>query len=452
MNLQKPIKVLGAGALATMLAALPALGQDVPLEVVAEAVETVATLDTGDTAWMLVSTIIVIMMSIPGLALFYGGLVRSKNILSVMSQVIAGFSLLALLWVAYGFSLAFTGPTEGGLSAFIGGFDALFLAGIGPDTPSATLSTIPELVFAAFQLTFAAITGCLIIGGIAERMKFGAVLAFMAIWFTFAYVPLAHMVWGGGLLGSMGALDFAGGTVVHINSGVAALVAAIVLGPRTGYLKEPIAPHNLAFTYIGACLLWVGWFGFNAGSAGAADGVAAQAFMNTITAPAAAALAWGLGEKLARGHASLLGFASGAVAGLVAITPAAGFVGTVGAMVLGAVAGFACLWAVVSLKPMLKYDDSLDVFGIHGVGGIVGAIGTGILAAPAFGGLAGDDFSMGSQIVTQIVAVVVAIVWVAVVSVIGLLIVKAIFGGARVSESDEVDGLDLTSHGERAYN
>src|SRR5690606_32160209 len=389
-KMKLPKILTGAGG-ATLLLAPPVLAQEAAVDNV------VATIDSGDTAWMLVSTILVIFMTLPGLALFYGGLVRGKNVLSVLSQVLGGFGLIALLWVAYGFSLAFTGPAEGGVSAFIGGFDALFLQGIGPDTISGTLSTIPELVFVVFQLTFAAITGCLIIGGIAERMKFGAVLAFMAIWFTFAYVPLAHMVWGGGLLGSMGALDFAGGTVVHINSGVAALVAAIVLGPRTGYLREPIAPHNLAFTYIGACLLWVGWFGFNAGSAGAAGGVAAQAFMNTITAPAAAALAWGLGEKLARGHASLLGFASGAVAGLVAITPAAGFVGTVGAMVLGLVAGFACLWAVVTLKPMLKYDDSLDVFGIHGVGGIVGAIGTGILAAPALGGLAGDDFSWGAR-------------------------------------------------------
>ena len=445
-------KILTGAACASLALALPALAQDAAPAAPEVVEEVVAAIDTGDTAWMLVSTIIVIFMTLPGLALFYGGLVRGKNVLSILSQVIGGFSLIALLWVLYGFSLAFTGPTEGGLSAFIGGFDALFLSGIGPDTVSGTLSTIPELVFVVFQLTFAAITGCLIIGGIAERMKFGAVMLFLALWFTFAYVPLAHMVWGGGLIGSWGALDFAGGTVVHINSGVAALVAAIVLGPRLGYLKEPAAPHNLTFTFIGACILWVGWFGFNAGSAGAADGIAAQAFLNTITAPAAAALAWGLGEKVTRGHASLLGFASGAVAGLVAITPAAGFVGTIGAVVIGAVAGIACLWAVVTLKPMLKYDDSLDVFGIHGIGGIVGALLTGIFAAPSLGGLGGEDFDMGSQFVTQLLAVIVAIVWVVVVSLVALLIVRAVFGGLRVSESSEVDGLDISSHGERAYN
>lgn len=444
----KMSKILGSAALASLLVALPAFAQDAAPEVVEE----VATIDTGDTAWMLVSTIIVIFMTLPGLALFYGGLVRSKNVLSILSQVIGGFCLIALLWVAYGFSLAFTGPAEGGLSAFVGGLDALFLSGIGPDTISATLSTIPELVFAVFQLTFAAITGCLIIGGIAERMKFGAVMVFLALWFTFAYIPLAHMVWGGGLIGGWGALDFAGGTVVHINSGVAALVAAIVLGPRLGYLKEPIAPHNLTFTFIGASILWVGWFGFNAGSAGAADGIAAQAFLNTITAPAAAALAWGLGERITRGHASLLGFVSGAVAGLVAITPAAGFVGTVGAIVIGALGGFICLWAVVYLKPLLKYDDSLDVFGIHGIGGIVGALATGIFAAPSLGGLGGEDFDMASQFITQLLAVVLAIVWVAIVTLVSLMIVKAIFGGLRVSEAGESDGLDLTSHGERAYN
>ncbi|ODT78602.1 MAG: ammonia channel protein [Pelagibacterium sp. SCN 64-44] len=448
----KTSKLLGSAVLASLLSALPAFAQEAAPAVEEVIEQSAAAIDTGDTAWMLVSTIIVIFMTLPGLALFYGGLVRSKNVLSILSQVIGGFSLIALLWVAYGFSLAFTGPTEGGLSAFIGGFDALFLANIGPDTISGTLSTIPELVFAAFQLTFAAITGCLIVGGIAERMKFGAVMLFLAIWFTFAYVPLAHMVWGGGLIGSWGALDFAGGTVVHINSGVAALVAAIVLGPRLGYMKEPIAPHNLTFTFIGASILWVGWFGFNAGSAGAADGIAAQAFLNTITAPAAAALAWGLGERVTRGHASLLGFASGAVAGLVAITPAAGFVGTVGGMVIGALAGFACLWAVVSLKPLLKYDDSLDVFGIHGIGGIIGALATGIFAAPSLGGLGDADFNIAGQFMTQLLAVIVAIVWVAVVTLVALLIVKVVFGGLRVSEAGESDGLDLTTHGERAYN
>ena len=445
----KTSKILGGAALASLLLALPALGQEVAAEVPA-AIEEVAAIDTGDTAWMIVSTILVILMTIPGLALFYGGLVRSKNILSVLTQVFAGFALIALLWVAYGYSLAFAGPSEGGLSAFIGDFSNFMLGATGPDSVS---GTIPELVFVVFQLTFACITATLIVGGIAERMKFGAVMAFLALWFTFSYLPIAHMVWSGaGLFFNMGALDFAGGTVVHINSGVAALVAAIVLGPRLGYMKEPIAPHNLVFVFIGASLLWVGWFGFNAGSALAANGVAAQAFLNTVTAPAAAALAWALGEKITRGHASALGAFSGAVAGLVAITPAAGFAGTFGAIVLGAVASLVCLWAVVSLKPMLKYDDSLDVFGIHGIGGIVGAIGTAIVADPALGGFGAEGYAMGGQLVTQILAVVVAIVWSAVVTLVALLIVKAVFGGLRVPEAGESDGLDLTSHGERAYN
>jgi ammonium transporter len=445
----KTSKLIGTAALASLLLALPALAQDAAPEV-AEVVEEVATADTGDTAWMFVSTIIVILMTIPGLALFYGGLVRAKNILSVLTQVFAGFALIALLWVTYGYSLAFAGPTEGGLSAFIGDFSNFLL---GATTPDSVSGSIPELVFICFQLTFACITSTLIVGGIAERMKFGAVLTFLAIWFTFSYLPIAHMVWAGsGLFFTMGALDFAGGTVVHINSGVAALVAAIVLGPRLGYLKEPIAPHNLTFVFIGACLLWVGWFGFNAGSALAANGTAAQAFLNTITAPAAAALAWALGEKVTRGHASALGAVSGAVAGLVAITPAAGFSGTVGAIVLGAVAGLVCLWAVVSLKPLLKYDDSLDVFGIHGVGGIVGALGTAIVAAPGLGGFGGDDYSIAGQLVTQVLAVLVAIVWSGAVTFIALQIVRAVFGGLRVSEASESDGLDLSTHGERAYN
>jgi Amt family ammonium transporter len=445
----KTSKILGSAAFASLMLALPAFAQDAAAPV-AEVVEEVATIDTGDTAWMIVSTLLVILMTIPGVALFYGGLVRSKNILSVVTQVFGAFSMIALLWVAYGYSLAFAGPSEGGLSTYIGDFSKFFLNSVTPDSVS---GSIPELVFVVFQLTFACITAALVVGGIAERMKFGAVMAFLAIWFTFAYLPIAHMVWSaGGLFFEMGALDFAGGTVVHINSGVAALVAAIVLGPRLGYLKEPIAPHNLVFTYIGACLLWVGWFGFNAGSALGANGGAAQAFLNTITAPAAAGIAWAVGEKITRGHASALGFVSGAVAGLVAITPAAGFAGTAGSMVLGAVAGFVCLWAVVTLKPMLKYDDSLDVFGIHGVGGIVGAIGTAIVAAPSLGGFGAEDYAMGGQLVTQILAVVVAIIWSGVVTLVAMLIVKAVFGGARVAESGEVDGLDLSSHGERAYN
>jgi Amt family ammonium transporter len=452
MTALKTSKILALAAMAA-LCALPALGQDAP------APEVVATVDKGDTTWMLVSTILVIAMTIPGLALFYGGLVRAKNMLSVLMQVFAGFAMIALLWVIYGYSLAFNGPTDGGLSSFIGDFSKLFLAGVTPSTTSATFSAgveIPELTFVVFQLTFACITPALIVGAIAERMKFGALMLFLAIWFTFSYLPIAHMVWfGGGYLFGLGAYDFAGGTVVHINAGVAGLVAAIMLGKRKEFLKEPIPPHNLTFTFIGACLLWVGWFGFNAGSNLEATGLAAQATLNTITATAAAALAWAIAEKFVRGHASLLGAVSGAVAGLVAITPAAGFAGSMGAIVLGAVAGIVCLWAVVTLKPMLKYDDALDVFGIHGVGGIVGALGTAIVAAPSLGGFALGDpaaYSMGSQFLIQLQAVAIAIVWSAVVTAIAMLIANVVFGGARVSEAAESDGLDLSSHGERAYN
>ncbi|MGV8832628.1 MAG: ammonium transporter [Devosia sp.] len=439
--------------MASLLLALPAFAQDAAAPA-ADAVT--AVVDKGDTAWMLVSTMVVIVMTIPGLALFYGGLVRAKNILSVLTQVFAGFSMIALLWIAYGYSLAFEGSGTGGLSAFYGDFSALFLSGIGPDSTAATFSAgfeLPKIVFVVFQLTFACITSTLIVGAIAERMKFGALMAFLAIWFTFSYIPMAHMVWAGsGLLFNLGAYDFAGGTVVHINSGVAGLVAALVLGPRLGFMKEPIAPHNLVMTYIGAGLLWFGWFGFNAGSNLEANGLTAVALLNTIIAPAAAALAWAIGEKVTRGHASALGVVSGAVAGLVAITPAAGFSGVGGAMVLGAVASLVCLWAVVTLKPMLKYDDSLDVFGIHGIGGIVGALGTAIVASPALGGYPLDGYEMGSQLVIQAEAVIVAIIWSGVVAFVALQIVKAIFGGLRVPESAESDGLDLSSHGERAYN
>jgi Amt family ammonium transporter len=459
-------KILGAVALASLALALPAFAQDAAApaadaaaavtEAVAEVVDTV---DKGDTTWMMVSTILVIAMTIPGLALFYGGLVRAKNMLSVLMQVFSAFCMIALLWVIYGYSLAFNGPTEGGVSAYIGDFSRLFLGGIDINSLASTFTAgvkIPELTFIVFQLTFACITPALIVGAIAERMKFGAVMVFLAIWFTFSYLPIAHMVWfSGGFLYGLGAYDFAGGTVVHINAGVAGLVAAIVLGPRKEFLKEPIPPHNLTFTFIGACLLWVGWFGFNAGSNLEATGLAAQAVLNTITAPAAAALAWAVAEKFTRGHASLLGAASGAVAGLVAITPAAGFAGSMGAIVLGAVAGVVCLWAVVTLKPMFKYDDALDVFGVHGIGGIVGALGTAIVAAPGLGGYPLGDpaaYNIGSQFVTQAIAVGVAIIWSAVVTLVAMLIVKAMFGGARVPESAEADGLDISSHGEHAYN
>ena len=467
MTAYKTTKLIGAVALASLALSLPAFAQDAAApaadaaaaatEAVTEAVA--ATVDKGDTTWMLISTILVIAMTIPGLALFYGGLVRAKNMLSVLMQVLSGFAMISLLWVIYGYSLAFNGPTEGGLSAFIGDFSKLFLGGVTPSSQSATFTAgveIPELTFVVFQLTFAAITPALIVGAIAERMKFGAVMLFLAIWFTFSYLPIAHMVWfGGGYLFGLGAYDFAGGTVVHINAGVAGLVAAIMLGKRKEFMKEPIPPHNLVMTFIGACLLGVGWFGFNAGSNLEATGLAAVALMNTITATAAAALAWAIAEKFTRGHASLLGAASGAVAGLVAITPAAGFAGAMGAIVLGAVAGVVCLWAVVTLKPMFKYDDALDVFGVHGVGGIVGALGTAIVAAPSLGGYPLGDptvYSIGSQFLIQLQAVVIALVWSGVVAAVGMLIVNLVFGGARVPEAAEADGLDISSHGEHAYN
>jgi ammonium transporter, Amt family len=469
MTVLKMSKILGAAALASLVICLPAIAQDAAAPA-AEAVAAVPVPDKGDTAWMLISTVLVVLMTIPGLALFYGGLVRSKNMLSVLMQVFSGFCMIAILWVLYGYSLAFAGPaTPTAFSPFIGDFSKLFL---GPVTPSSVAETftkgvyIPELTFVIFQLTSAAITPALIVGAIAERMKFGAVMLFLAIWFTFSYLPIAHMVWwwGGpsapdaasGFLFGLGAYDFAGGTVVHINAGVAGLVAAIVLGPRVGFMKDTMAPHNLTFTLIGACLLWVGWFGFNAGSNLEANGLTAQALMNSITATSAAALAWAIAEKIIRGHASLLGAVSGAVAGLVAITPAAGYAGTLGAIVLGAVAGLVCLWAVVTFKPTFKYDDSLDVFGIHGVGGIVGAIGTAIVAAPSLGGFGFPDaegnYSIIGHLITQATAVLVAVVWSGVVAFVALMIVRAVFGGLRVPESAEADGLDLSTHGEHAYN
>ncbi|WP_207620587.1 ammonium transporter [Oharaeibacter diazotrophicus] len=425
--------------------------------------------DKGDTTWMLLSTILVILMTIPGLALFYGGLVRAKNILSVLMQVLVGFSLIAILWVVYGYSVAFTGaatPAEAtALTPFFGGLSKMFLAGVGLDSLAETFTKgvfIPELTFVIFQLTFAAITPALIIGAVAERMKFSAVLVFLVLWFTFSYLPMAHMVWwwGGpsaptdtpsGYLFAIGAYDFAGGTVVHINAGVAGLVAALVVGPRVGYGKDVMAPHNLVWTIVGACLLWVGWFGFNAGSNLEANGLAAQALLNTIVATAAAALAWSFVEWLTRGHASALGAASGAVAGLVAITPAAGFAGVGGAIVLGAIAAVICAWAVIWLKAKLGYDDSLDVFGVHGVGGIVGAIGTGVVASDKLGGFPLAGYEMGAQVGHQIWGVLTCIIWSGVVSFVALMITKAIVG-LRVTEAAEREGLDVTTHGERAYN
>ncbi len=436
----------------------------------------------GDNAWMLVSTLLVIMMTVPGLALFYGGLVRSKNMLSVLMQVMVTFSLIVVLWAIYGYSLAFT---EG--NQFIGGLDRLFLKGVfdakaGTFAMAATFSKgvyIPELLFSAFQATFAGITCCLIVGAFAERIKFSAVLLFCVLWFTFSYTPVAHMVWfwmgpdayaskevvdamngKAGLIWQWGALDFAGGTVVHINAAVAGLVGAFMIGKRVGYGKEAFVPHSLPLTMVGASLLWVGWFGFNAGSALEAGNSAILAFMNTFTATSAAVLAWCLGEALMRGKASMLGAASGAVAGLVAITPAAGNVGLMGAIVIGFVAGFACLWGVNGLKRLLGADDSLDVFGVHGVGGIVGALLTGVFNTQDLGGpgLVTDWVTatvgsnpIGTQVWIQLKAVLLTVVWSGLVSLVAYKIVDLVIG-LRVTEEEEREGLDISSHGETAYS
>jgi len=436
----------GAAAAAPVAeaAAAPA---EAPAEAAAPAAE--PKLDTGDTAWMLTSTMLVILMTIPGLALFYGGLARSKNMLSVLMQVFVIFSLITVLWCIYGYSLAFSGEGK-----FFGDLSKLFLAGITPDTLSGVLPTIPEYVFLIFQSTFAAITTALIVGSFAERIKFSAVMLFSVIWFTFSYVPMAHIVWGGGLLGADGALDFAGGTVVHINAGVAGLVGAYVIGKRIGFGKESLTPHSLTLTMVGASLLWVGWFGFNAGSAGAANGIAGLAFVNTVLATGAATLSWITGEALFKGKPSVLGAVSGAVAGLVAVTPAAGFVGPMGSIILGLIAGLVCLWGVSGLKRILGADDAFDVFGVHGVGGIVGAILTGVFAAQSLGGTGGltpDTFSMGAQVIIQIKSVLFTIVWSGVVSFIAYKIVDIVIG-LRVPEDEEREGLDLTSHGESAYH
>lgn len=408
--------------------------------------------DKGDTAWMMLSTILVILMIIPGVALFYGGLVRAKNMLSVLTQVMAVFCMIALLWAIYGYSLAF--GDGGSLNWMIGDFSKVFLAGITADSTAATFTdgvVIPEFVFVSFQLTFAAITVALIVGGLAERVKFSALMVFGALWFTFSYLPITHMVWAtGGYLFESGDLDFAGGTVVHINAGIAALVGAIVLGKRVGYGRDPMPPHNLPMTMIGASLLWVGWFGFNAGSNLEANGGAGLAFINTILATAAAAMSWMFAEWMLRGKPSMLGVASGVIAGLVAITPAAGLIGPMGAIVLGGIAGAACLWGVTGLKKMLGYDDSLDVFGIHGLGGIIGAIGTGIFVAPALGGVGVDDYTMMGQVVTQATGVLITIVWSGVVSFVLFKLIDMTMG-LRVSEEEERQGLDTSSHGERAY-
>jgi Amt family ammonium transporter len=430
-------------------AAAPA--EAAPAEAAAEAAAPVP--DKGDTTWMMVSTLLVILMIIPGVALFYGGLVRTKNMLSVLTQVMAIFCLISILWAVYGYSLAF--GDGGGMNWAIGDLSKMFLAGITGDSTAATFTdgvVIPELTFVAFQLTFAAITVALIVGGLAERVKFSALLVFAALWFTFSYLPIAHMVWAtGGYLFEAGDLDFAGGTVVHINAGVAALVGAIVLGKRIGYGRDAMPPHSLPMTMIGASLLWVGWFGFNAGSNLEATGGAGLAFINTILATAAAGMAWMLAEWMLRGKPSMLGLASGVVAGLVAVTPAAGLVGPMGSIVLGAIAGVVCLWGVTGLKKMLGYDDSLDVFGIHGIGGIIGAIGTGVFVSPALGGVGVDDYEMVGQVITQATGVLITIAWSGVVSFVLFKLIDMTMG-LRVTEEQEREGLDTASHGERAYN
>jgi Amt family ammonium transporter len=431
----------------------------------------------GDTAWMTVATLLVIMMTIPGLALFYGGLVRAKNMLSVLMQVFVIFSMIVVLWAIYGYSLAF-----GGAGTFYGNFSKIFLAGITADSVGATFSkgvVIPELTFMAFQATFAAITCGLIVGAFAERVRFSAVLLFSILWFTFSYLPIAHMVWywdgpdaitdaasldevtkNAGYLWAQGALDFAGGTVVHINAGIAGLVGALVIGKRIGFGRESMAPHSLTMTMIGASLLWVGWFGFNAGSNLEATGTAALAFANTLIATAAATMSWMLGEWMAKGKPSMLGAASGAVAGLVAITPACGFVGPMGALIIGLLAGVVCLWGVNGLKRMIGADDSLDVFGVHGVGGILGAILTGVFAAPSLGGTGvydyvanavSADYSIAGQVWVQIKAVLLTIVWSGVVSFIAYKLVDMLVG-LRVAEDEEREGLDIVAHGESAYH
>ena len=453
-----------APALLALLA--PALGfaQDAPVP------------DKGDTAWMLTATVLVILMTIPGLALFYGGMSRSKNVLSLLMQVFMIFCLVSLLWAIYGYSLAFTGG-----NAFIGGFDRLFMQGMATDSLAATFSKgvyIPEYVYFIFQLTFACITPALIVGAFAERIKFGAVLMFTVLWFTFSYLPIAHMVWfwagpdaytdaaagaaagsTAGFLFQKGALDFAGGTVVHINAGIAGLVGALMLGKRIGYGSASMAPHNLPLVMVGASLLWVGWFGFNVGSGLEANGFAGMVFANTILATAAAALAWSFAEWIHRGTPTMLGAASGAVAGLVAITPACGWVGPMGAIAIGLIAGLVCLWAVSSLKRKLGYDDSLDVFGVHCVGGIIGALLTAVFCSPSLGGTgvydyvanAVGEYSMGTQFKAQLWGVVVSLVWSAVVAAVSFKIVDMVIG-LRVAEDDERQGLDTASHGERAYS
>ncbi len=400
------------------------------------------TLDSGDTAWMISATALVLFMTIPGLALFYGGLVRAKNVLSVLMQCFSITALMTILWVVAGYTISFG---EG--NAFMGGFGKAFLTGVGPDALS---GTIPEILFAMFQLTFAIITPALIIGAFAERMKFSAMLLFTGAWMLLIYSPICHWVWGGGWLGAKGALDFAGGTVVHINAGIAGLVSAVVLGKRKGYPTTPMMPHSLTLSVVGASMLWVGWFGFNAGSELAADGTAGMALAVTQIATAAATLAWMFVEWLKHGKPSALGAITGAVAGLVAITPASGFVGPMGAIAIGFAAGVLCFFAATSMKRALGYDDSLDAFGVHGIGGMVGALLTGVFAAPAFGGFA-DVASIGGQVGIQFISVVATIVYSGVGSFILLKVIDLVVG-LRVADDEEVTGLDITQHNEKGYD
>jgi Amt family ammonium transporter len=406
--------------------------------------------DKGDSAWMLVSTILVLLMVLPGLALFYGGLVRAKNMLSILSQLLGITAVAILVWVGWGYSLAF-----GGSGPVVGGLDRIFLSGVDGNSLVPTYSEgvgLPELIFVAFQMTFAAVTACLTVGALAERVKFSAILLFTLLWLTLVYAPIAHMVWSpGGLIFAMGAVDFAGGTVVHINAGIAGLVGVFFAGKRIGFLKEASPPHSMALSMTGFGLLWAGWFGFNAGSALEASGVAGIAMINTFVAPAAGVLAWMAAERIVSGKPSLLGGASGGIAGLVAITPAAGVAGPFGAILLASAASILCYWFVASVKNRLRLDDTLDVFGIHGLAGILGSVGTAIVASSGFGGHGAPDYAAGPQLLVQIEAVAIAILWSGAGSALCFWIVRRAIG-LRVSRDEEREGLDIADHGERAYN
>ncbi|PYB80129.1 ammonia channel protein [Pseudomonas sp. LB-090624] len=438
-------KIAGLGALLSLVMPGFALAE-----------EAAPALNSGDTAWMLTATALVLFMTIPGLALFYGGMVRSKNVLSVMMQCFAITGLMSILWVVYGYSMAFdtTGMEKGVLNfnSFVGGFSKAFLSGVTPQSLTSAAALFPEAVFITFQMTFAIITPALIVGAFAERMKFSAMLVFMGIWFTLVYAPIAHMVWSGdgALMWDWGVLDFAGGTVVHINAGIAGLVCCLVLGKRKGYPTTPMAPHNLGYTLMGAAMLWIGWFGFNAGSAAAANGTAGMAMLVTQIATAAAALGWMFAEWIGHGKPSALGIASGVVAGLVAITPAAGTVGPMGALVIGLASGVICYFCATTLKRKLGYDDSLDAFGVHGVGGIIGAILTGVFAAPALGGF-GTVTDIGMQVWVQAKGVIFTVVYTAIVTYVILKVLDVVMG-LRVNEEEESVGLDLAQHNERGYN